>query len=240
MMVQRLYLLYGVWFPIRDFLQGCVMQNCVCLKKSFGIFAVLWAVVLFSLPAHPQGNTGRILGTVTDTTGGYIAGATVTVTDVARGLTQTLTTDADGAYVALNLIAGSYTVRAEFKGFKTFERKNVLLEVGKDVRVDAVLQTGIQTETITITEEVPMVDTTSTALGGTISNVTINQIPLNGRNYQNLLTLRPGTTVYPGGGPWTQTTNGARPEDTSYLVDGISNDEAFMGFSVTNAAAVAR
>ncbi|HTB91758.1 MAG TPA: TonB-dependent receptor, partial [Candidatus Sulfotelmatobacter sp.] len=62
---------------------------------------------------------------------------------------------------------------------------------------------------------------------------------LNGRNYQNLLTLRPGTTIYPGGGPWTQTTNGARPEDTSYLVDGLSNDEAFMGFSVTNAAAVA-
>jgi hypothetical protein len=82
-------------------------------------------------------------------------------------------------------------------------------------------------------------DTTSTTLGGTISNQTINEIPLNGRNYQNLLTLRPGTTVYPGGGPWTQTTNGARPEDTSYILDGLSNDEAFMGFSVTNAAAVA-
>ena len=201
--------------------------------------AVFLAVLLFSLPAFPQGNTGRILGTVTDQTGGYIAGATVTVTDVARGVTQTLTTDADGAYVAINLIAGTYTVKAEFKGFKTFERKNVLVEVGKDVRVDPVLQTGSQTETITITEEVPMVDTTSTTLGGTISNTTINEIPLNGRNYQNLLTLRPGTTVYPGGGPWTQTTNGARPEDTSYLVDGLSNDESFMGFSVTNAAAVA-
>lgn len=207
--------------------------------KSIRALAVFLAAVLFSLPAFPQGNTGRILGTVTDQSGGYVAGATVTVSDVARGVTQTLTTDSDGAYLAINLIAGTYTVKAEFKGFKTFERKNVIVEVGKDLRVDAVLQTGAQTETITITEEVPMVDTTSTTLGGTISNQTINEIPLNGRNYQNLLTLRPGTTVYPGGGPWTQTTNGARPEDTSYLVDGLSNDEAFMGFSVTNAAAVA-
>ncbi len=215
------------------------MLNCVNLKKSVGVLAVFFAALIFSLPAFPQGNTGRMLGTVTDQTGGYVAGATVTVTDPSRGVTQSLITDSDGAYIAINLIAGTYTLRAEFKGFKTFERKNIIVEVGKDVRVDAVLQAGSQTETITITEEVPMVDTTSTTLGGTISNQTINEIPLNGRNYQNLLTLRPGTTVYPGGGPWTQTTNGARPEDTSYLVDGLSNDEAFMGFSVTNAAAVA-
>jgi hypothetical protein len=215
------------------------MSNCVHLRKSFGLLALISAVLLLSLPAFPQGNTGRILGTVTDKSGGYVAGAPVAVTDVARGVTQNLITDSDGAYVALNLVAGNYTVRVEVKGFKVFERRNIQIEVGKDLRVDVVLQPGSTTETITITEEVPMVDTTSTTLGGTISNMTINEIPLNGRNYQNLLTLRPGTTIYPGGGPWTQTTNGARPEDTSYLVDGLSNDEAFMGFSVTNAAAVA-
>jgi hypothetical protein len=215
------------------------MLNCVNLRKSFGLLALISAALLFSLPAFPQGNTGRILGTVTDQSGGYVAGAPVTVTDVARGVTQNLITDSDGAYVAINLVAGTYSVRVEVKGFKAFDRKNIQIEVGKDLRVDVVLQPGSATETITITEEVPMVDTTSTTLGGTISNMTINEIPLNGRNYQNLLTLRPGTTIYPGGGPWTQTTNGARPEDTSYLVDGLSNDEAFMGFSVTNAAAVA-
>ena len=215
------------------------MSNCVKLRKFFGLLGLIAAVLLLSLPAFPQGNTGRILGTVTDQSGGYVAGAPVAVTDVARGVTQNLITDSDGAYVAINLVAGTYTVRVEVKGFKVFDRKNIQIEVGKDLRVDVVLQTGATTETITITEEVPMVDTTSTTLGGTISNQIINDLPLNGRNYQNLLTLRPGTTVYPGGGPWTQTTNGARPEDTSYMVDGLSNDEAFMGFSVTNAAAVA-
>ena len=215
------------------------MSNCVNFRKSFGLLALISAVLLLSLPAYPQGNTGRILGAVSDKSGTYIAGANVAVTDVARGVTQNLVTDSDGAFVALNLVAGTYSVRVEVKGFKVFDRKNIQVEVGKDLRVDVVLQPGSATEVITITEEVPMVDTTSTTLGGTIDNTTINEIPLNGRNYQNLLTLRPGTTIYPGGGPWTQTTNGARPEDTSYLVDGLSNDEAFMGFSVTNAAAVA-
>jgi hypothetical protein len=175
---------------------------------------------------------------VTDQSGGNVANATVNITDVARGVSQTLTTDSDGAYVAINLLPGTYTVRTEYKGFKIFERKNILLEVGKDVRVDAVLQPGSTTETITITEDVPMVDTTSTTLGGTISNEIINDLPLNGRNYQNLISLRPGTSIYPGGGPWTQTTNGIRPEDTSFIVDGVTNDESFMGLSVTNAAAV--
>ena len=200
---------------------------------------VLIALLAGTVQVSGQGSNGEILGTVTDQSGGNVFGATVTITDVARGIPRTLTTDQAGEYVASDLTPGTYTVRVEAKGFKVFERQNVLLEVGKEVRVDAPLQTGSQNETITVTEEVPMVDTTTTTLGGTLSNEIINDLPLNGRNYQNLLTLRPGTTVYPGGGPWTQTTNGARPEDTSYLVDGLSNDEAFMGFSVTNAAAVA-
>jgi hypothetical protein len=211
---------------------------CLCVRKAIPLLCLSVALLLTAVSAFAQGDTGRILGSVTDQSGGNIVGASVTVTDVQRGLPRKLTTEESGEYVAPNLLAGTYTLRVEFKGFKTFERQNILLEVGKDVRIDAVLQTGAATETITITEEVPMVDTTTTTLGGTISNETINDLPLNGRNYQNLLTLRPGTSIYPGGGPWTQSTNGIRPEDTSYIVDGITNDEAFMGFSVTNAAAV--
>jgi hypothetical protein len=214
------------------------MPTSARLSRLAMVRTMLFVLAFVGAPAYPQGSTGRILGVVTDQSGGFVANTRVTITDVARGVSETLTTDSDGAYVAINLLPGTYTVRAEYKGFKTFERKNILLEVGKDVRVDAVLQPGSTTETITITEEVPMVDTTSTTLGGTISNEIINDLPLNGRNYQNLISLRPGTSIYPGGGPWTQTTNGIRPEDTSYIVDGVTNDESFMGLSVTNAAAV--
>jgi len=149
--------------------QRNVAPGCVSLDKLLRVLAVVCAALLASVAAHPQGSSGRILGVVTDQSGGNVAGASVTITDVARGVSQTLTTDSDGAYVALNLLPGTYTVRAEFKGFKIFERKNILVEVGKDARIDAVLQPGSTTETITITEEVPMVDTTSTTLGGTIS-----------------------------------------------------------------------
>ena len=218
--------------------QRNVMPGCASLAKFLRVLAVVCAALLASVPAHSQGSSGRILGVVTDQSGGNVGNATVTITDVQRGVSQNLTTDSDGVYVALSLLPGTYTFRAEYKGFKIFERKNILVEVGKDVRIDAVLSPGSTNETITITEEVPMVDTTSTTLGGTISNEIINDLPLNGRNYQNLISLRPGTSIYPGGGPWTQTTNGIRPEDTSFIVDGITNDEAFMGLSVTNAAAV--
>jgi len=223
---------------MRSYVHGNTNPGCAGRAKIARVLAMVCLVLLVAHSACSQGSTGRILGSITDESGGNVAGAIVTINDVARGVSQTLTTDSDGAYVAVNLVPGTYTVRAEYKGFKAFERKNILVEVGKDVRIDAVLQTGSTTDTITITEEVPMVDTTSTTLGGTISNEIINELPLNGRNYQNLLTLRPGTSVYPGGGPWTQTTNGIRPEDTSFIVDGITNDEAFMGLSVTNAAAV--
>src|SRR5215472_11751202 len=217
---------------------GNTRLKCPQASRLSPILALLCLILLAGQATYPQGSTGRILGVVTDQSGGNVANATVAITDVARGVSQTLTTDSDGAYVAINLLPGTYTVKVEYKGFKSFERKNILLEVGKDVRIDAVLSPGAATETITITEQVPMVDTTSTTLGGTISNEIINDLPLNGRNYQNLISLRPGTSIYPGGGPWTQTTNGIRPEDTSYIVDGVTNDESFMGLSVTNAAAV--
>src|SRR6202165_418555 len=215
-----------------------VARGCVNLAKVLRVLAVICAALLACVPAYPQGSSGRILGVVTDQSGGNVANATITITDVQRGISRNLTTDSDGAYAAPGLQPGTYTVRVELKGFKIFERQNILLEVGKDIRIDAVLNPGSTTETITITEEVPMLDTTSTTLGGTISNEVLNDLPLNGRNYQNLLSLRPGTAVYPGGGPWTQTTNGIRPEDTSFIVDCVTNEEAFMGFSVTNASAV--
>jgi len=214
------------------------MKRHFRLGMAVRILTVSLALLLACVPMFAQGSSGRIMGAVTDQSGGNVVGAAVTVTDVQRGISRNLTTDESGEYLAPNLLPGVYKVHVEAKGFKAVDRQNILLEVGKEVRVDVVLQPGATTETITVTEDVPMVDTSSTTLGGTISNVILNDLPLNGRNYQNLVSLRPGTSVYPGGGPWTQSTNGIRPEDTSYIVDGITNDEAFMGLSVTNAAAV--
>jgi hypothetical protein len=83
------------------------------------------------------------------------------------------------------------------------------------------------------------VETTNATLGGTITNETITELPLNGRNFANLLQLRPGVTIYPGGSGWTQSSNGMRAKDNVYLVDGIYSSEPWMGQSVMNAVGAA-
>src|SRR5579871_3159452 len=121
------------------------------------------AVAVFLLPTavRAQVQTGRISGAVTDQSGGAVAGATVTVTDVARGVNRPLTTDGAGLYAAPDLIPGLYTIRAEFMGFKAIERQNIMLDAGGDVRVDLALQPGEQNQTVTVTEALPLINTTN-------------------------------------------------------------------------------
>jgi hypothetical protein len=184
-------------------------------------------VLLISLPLFSQANFSRILGIVADQSGGVIPGATVTILDTQRGVARTLTTDEAGEYNAPTLIPGTYTVRVEAKGFKKLERQNVVLEVGQEVRVDATVQPGERTEIITVTEAMPLVETTNPTLGGTLNNAEINDLPLNGRNYQSLMGLRPGVMLQPGGGPWTQSTNNIRPDESVWMVDGVINANFF-------------
>jgi len=191
-------------------------------------------VLLLSLALFAQANFGRILGTVTDQSGATIPGAMVFIIDTERGLARTLTTDAAGEYNAPTLTPGTYTVRVEAKGFKTLARQNVLLEVGQEVRVDLTPQTGEQSQSVTITESLPLVDTTSATLGGTVSNAEINDMPLNGRNYQSLLALRPGVMIQAGGSPWTQSTNNVRPDETVWMLDGVFNANFYDARPVAN------
>jgi hypothetical protein len=186
-----------------------------------------------------QTTSGRILGSVSDQSGAGVAGAAVVVSDVQRGTTRAVATDDSGNYVAAQLQPGVYKVRAEAKGFKTVERPNIVVEVAQDVRVDISLPTGQVSETVVVTDEVPLVNTTSSTLGGTLSNAEINDLPLNGRNYENLLQLRPGVERYPGGGFSTTSTNGLRAEDNAYFVEGLFNSEPYSGQAIINGAGIA-
>src|SRR5438094_3472978 len=187
------------------------------------LFSTTVVVLFFSFALLAQGNFGRILGSVKDSTGAVIPRATVSIIDKDIGLVLTLTTEEAGLYNAPNLIPGTYTVRAELPGFKRLDRENVVVGVGQEVRVDLTIEPGQQGETVTVNEAIPLVDTTSGTLGGVLANAAINDMPLNGRNYQNLLNLIPGVMIQPGGSPWTQSTNNSRPDDTVWLVDGIPN-----------------
>jgi hypothetical protein len=203
------------------------------------IFLAHLLVLFFSLSAAAQTITGRILGTVIDQGGASVAGASVVVTDTQRGTSRVLTTDESGSYVAADLQPGSYQIRVQAKGFKTVERQNLQIEVATDVRADFTLQPGQVTETVTISVDVPLVNTTSSTLGGTLSNKEINDLPLNGRNYENLLQLRPGVMRYPGGGFSTTSANGLRAEDNAYFVEGLFNSEPYSGQAIVNGAGIA-
>lgn len=199
------------------------VQVCTkALRELLCASTALMLALLSSVPVFAQANYGRIDGTITDQTGGAIVGSTVTVTDVQRGVSRTLVSDSAGAYSAPNLIPGTYTVRAEFKGFSTVDRQDILLETGKDVRVDLSLQPGEQTQTVTVTGEPPAVDTTNAQLSGTIENQAIADLPINGRQYRTLLTLTPGMLATPGTANNKQMGyNNTRPEDLVYLLDGL-------------------
>jgi carboxypeptidase family protein len=199
----------------------------VGLRKAAQLVCGAMAVLLLCLPLFSQGNAGRILGTVVDQSGGTVAGATVTVIDTDRGVTKTLVTNDAGEYNAPNLTPGNYKVRAEAKGFKIIERTSIVLEVGKEIRVDLSLSPGSVAETMTITEAAPLVETTNATLGGTLNNADIVDMPLNGRNFESLLALRPGVMLQPGGGPWTQSTNGVRPDESAWLIDGVLNSNFY-------------
>ncbi len=202
------------------------------------------AVLLFMfcamcLPGLAQSTAGRVLGSVSDQSGAAVIGATVAVTDVERGISRTLTTDEAGAYVAADLTPGTYKLRVEAKGFKSVERPNVVIEVATDVRADFALQPGQVSETVVVEEEVPLLNTTSATLGGTLSNKEINDLPLSGRNYENLLQLRPGVMRYPGGGFSTTSANGLRAEDNAYFIEGLFNSEPYSGQAIINGSGIA-
>ena len=207
--------------------------------KSFRsrLVLVVMVMTLGSLLAA-QTYQGRILGSVTDPSGAVIGGATVTITNTATGIVRTLTTNASGDYFAPNLEPGPYTVSAQAASFKKAQRTGLRLEVAKDIRADFSLQPGAVNETVEVSEEAPVVETTNDVLGGTFSNKAINELPLLGRDFQNLADLQPGIQRTPGGGFLSVTANGNRPNDNNYIVDGLDDNDAYYGTTVINAEGV--
>ena len=196
------------------------------------------AILLTSSFLASQTYQGRILGTVTDSSGAVIANASVTITNTATGVVRKIVTTTAGEFIAPNLEPGPYSVTVQASGFETLKHTGIQLEVAKDARVDAQLKPGSTTVTMNISGEAPMVETTANVLGETFSNEAINELPLQGRDFQNLVVLQPGIQREPGGGFLSITANGNRPEANNFIVDGIDDNDAYYGTTVINAEGV--
>lgn len=217
------------------------MKRTLRLIETIPAVAIIFAVstvLILCLPSPAQTDNARILGDVRDTAGQPLRGATVTISDSQRGATRILVTPQTGEYAAPNLPPGLYTITAEAEGFKTVVRSNIEIQVGQAVRLDFALETGEASQKITVTQATPMIETVNDTLGGTLRNRQINDLPLNGRDFQNLLVLRPGVMRYPGGGMASISANGLRSEYNNFIIDGIDNNDVYFGQSVINGSGV--
>lgn len=145
---------------------------------------------------HAQALYGSIVGTVTDGSGAIIQGATVTITDIATNETRTAQSNSAGEYSFVSLVPSTYQVAIEKTSFKRFVREQVTVQVNTTVRIDATLDVGNVTETVEVSTDSPLLQTDSGTLGQVIEGKTVTEMPLNGRNVMNLLSLAPG--VVPG------------------------------------------
>jgi hypothetical protein len=181
-----------------------------------------------ALPAAAQA-TASIEGHVEDTSGGVLPGATVTVTNVENQSSRALVTDAKGYYRALSLPVATYQVRAEMLGFRPATRRGIHLVVGQEAVIDLKLEVGGLTDEVTITEGTSIVNTTTSSVAGLVSEREVKELPLNGRSFDNLITLNPGTvnmTHLKGGGGVSGLGNlfsvgGQRPLDNLFTLNGI-------------------
>ena len=159
--------------------------------------AALLAAVWFSSTSLARGQqNASVSGTVTDSSGAAVAGATVSVTNVNTGVTVTAITNSTGYYVAGNLIPGQYTLTAEMKGFEKVLRSQFTLEVAQVATIDLTLQLGAVTQTIEVTGAAPMLQAKTAEVGQVIQGQEVTELPLVDRNYLGLAMLAPGTASY--------------------------------------------
>jgi len=205
------------------------------LIRSLCIAAI---TMMFSFAVWAQSSQGTITGRVSDQSGAVVAGAKVTILNTGTGVIRDLKTNQAGEYVASSLDPGTYTVSVDSGGFKKMISAPFLLEVSREVRIDLQLQPGAVNETVTVSAEGALADTTDATLNGVLSNKAISELPVQGRDFQNLLELHPGVQRTPGGGFHSVTSNGNRPDDNNFFIDGADDNDAYYGETVVNDAGI--
>jgi len=209
------------------------------MKKQilFGVLVLKLLLAFFPSMISAQSVTGTILGTVSDSKGGAVAGAIVTITNADQNIAvRTLTTDQQGQYVAALLPVGRYAVTAESSGFKKVVHSGLVLNVDDKLAVNLTLEVGAVNESVTVEANALQVDTQSATATGVISGLQLRELSLNSRNYAQLVLLVPGASdsgnadqIFPGATSPVGTNlmtfqiNGSRREENNWQVDGADN-----------------
>ncbi len=213
------------------------------LRRTWRFAAVSFVLALSAAVAFGQA-TGQLSGFVTNDEGGALPGANVTITNIATNQTRLVMTGEDGYFAAPLLPPGDYTVTAAVEGFMQLTREGVRVTAAETARISMALAVGEFSETMTVTGEVPLIETSNATLGVVVDEVKIVQLPLNGRNFTQLGTLIPGVVEPParlggaqgdadaginGFGAVTAgfSVNGVRNQSNNFLLDGAANNDTF-------------
>jgi len=209
------------------------------MRSQFFLSIVL--VLAFGLCAVAQVTTADVVGRVTDTTGAVLPGVMVVIENLGTGAVRTTVSSDSGDYVFNLLPAGRYTVKFELPGFKTFTVTSVMLAAGDRARIEAQMVVGAVNESVNVEEQAPLLQTDSATLGTAITGRLVQDLPLNGRNYVQLTQLVTGVSSGPGNGLATgsrpddrrlnssYSVNGQDPVSNNNLIDGMDNNERFIG-----------
>src|SRR5438309_5305054 len=146
--------------------------------KGISALGAILGVLLFSLSLFSQVNTGTISGVVQDSSGALISGATVTIRNVDTGISRTVTSDDAGRYAVPVLPVGNYEVQGQQSGFQTEIRSGITLTVGREEVINLTLGVGQQVQTVTVTAEAPVIETTTAAMSSLVDQRTIRDLPL--------------------------------------------------------------
>lgn len=213
--------------------------------RYFPVFSIPVFILLSVLSLTAQTFRGTILGTVTDPTGAVVSGATVSVKNTGTGLQRSTTTSADGSYSIPELPIGTYNVTVTQAGFDTFVATGVTVDVASERRVDAALKTGqISTKVEVSADQLPLVETTTNTLGGVLTAQTVQDMPVNGRDYTKLIYMNPGVSGSPDqisdspGSFGEFSMNGARGRSNNYLLDGTDMNDGYRNDPAINQAGV--
>jgi hypothetical protein len=209
------------------------MRKIAC--KLFVVVICLFLGTSF-FPAAAQTTTGDINGDVTDGSGGAVANVSVTVENTDTGVTRTTTTSGTGSYTFTQLAIGNYKITVSAEGFKT-TISNATVATGATTRADIVMQLGQRNETVMVEASVPLMDLTPNE-NNFVDNLQIENVPLNGRDFNSLLAITPGVQRAPGGGFLAVSINGSRTTSNNYFVDGLYNNDRYYGDSAINQTGV--
>ncbi len=209
------------------------------------VCATLFISFLGATTSQAQTFRGTILGTVTDSSGAALVGATVTVHNVDTGVDRITETTTDGGYLMPELPVGSYDVTIAMKGFQKTTTTSVAVTVAGERRVDASLKPGATSQSITVSgDTLPTVETASDTLGGSFESNQVEELPINGRDYTKLLIMVPGTAGEPNGGgdsPGSYglfSADGSRGRSNNYLLDGTDMNDGYRNLPAINQGGV--